>query len=64
MAEVNRAIDLSEKPFGRLCRLDTPEILVSSTAVRELIARGTPQLPVPPTIANYIGSNQLYQDTK
>jgi len=64
MVEVNRAIDLSETPSGRLYRLDTPEIPVSSTAVRELIARGTSQLPVPPTIADYIGSNHLYQDTE
>ena len=64
MVEVNRAIDLSEVPSGRLYRLDTPEIPVSSTAVRELIARGTSQLPIPPTIADYIGSNHLYQDTE
>lgn len=64
MVRVDRAIDLSETPSGRLYLLDTPEIPVSSTAVRELIARGTPQLPVPPTIADYIGSNHLYQDTE
>jgi len=64
MFEVDRAIDLSETPSGRLYRLKTPEIPVSSTAVRELIARGTSQLPVPSTIADYIGSNHLYQDTE
>ena len=64
MVEINRAIDLSEVPSGRLYRLDTPEIPVSSTAVRELIARGTSPLPIPPTIADYIGSNHLYQDNE
>lgn len=64
MVEINRAIDLAETPSGRIYRLETPEMSVSSTAVRELIARGTSQLPIPQNIADYIGSNNLYQDTE
>jgi nicotinate-nucleotide adenylyltransferase len=64
MVEFDHALHLSMTPSGRLYRLDTPKVPVSSTAVREMIAHGTLQLPVPQAIADYIGSNHLYQDTR
>jgi nicotinate-nucleotide adenylyltransferase len=56
--------DLSNQANGLLARLATPNIPVSSTEVRDLIAKHAPILPVPPKIADYIGRHRLYQDTE
>lgn len=47
---------------GLLAFLDTPNVPVSSTVVRELIAKDESRLPVPPKIADYIRQHRLYQD--
>jgi nicotinate-nucleotide adenylyltransferase len=56
--------DFSKKASGLLARLATPNIPVSSTEVRSLIAKQESTLPVPPKIADYIGRHHLYQDTE
>ena len=53
---------LDNLPSGNLIRLQTPDLFVSSTLVRSLIARGAKQLPVPPKVADYIVKHDLYQD--
>ena len=47
---------------GLLTFLDTPNVPVSSTVVRELIAKDESRLPVPPKIVDYIRQYRLYQD--
>jgi nicotinate-nucleotide adenylyltransferase len=54
--------DFSNQANGLLARLATPNVPVSSTEVRALIAKHAPTLPVPPKIADYIGRHHLYQD--
>ena len=54
--------EMSEIGFGLLAFLDTPNVPVSSTIVRELIAKEESRLPVPPKIADYIRQHHLYQD--
>jgi len=56
--------EMSEIGCGLLAFLDTPDIPVSSTVVRELIAKDESILPVPPKIADYISQHRLYQDTE
>jgi len=56
--------DFSNKACGLLARLATPNVPVSSTQVRGLIAKQEPALPVPPKIADYICRHHLYQDTE
>ena len=56
--------EMSEIKCGLLAFLDTPDVPVSSTVVRELIAKGESILPVPPKIADYISQHRLYQDTE
>ena len=65
LAEMNEIVDgalLDNLPSGNLIRLQTPDLFVSSTLVRSLIARGAKQLPVPPDVADYIVKHDLYQD--
>ena len=65
LAEMNEIVDgalLDNTPSGSLIRLQTPDVFVSSTLVRSLIARGAKQLPVPPNVADYIVKYDLYQD--
>lgn len=54
--------EMREIGFGLLAFLDTPNVPVSSTGVRELIAKDESRLPVPPKIADYIRQHRLYQD--
>jgi len=56
--------DFSNHANGLLGRLATPDVPVSSTEVRALIAKQAPTLPVPLKIADYIGWHHLYQDTE
>lgn len=56
--------EMSEIGCGLLAFLDTPDVPVSSTVVRELIAKDEYVLPVPPEIADYIRQHRLYQDTE
>jgi nicotinate-nucleotide adenylyltransferase len=56
--------DFSNQANGLLSRLATPDVPVSSTDVRGLIAKHALTLPVPPKIADYIGRHHLYQDTE
>ena len=53
--------DLNQKACSLLVYLATPDIPVSSTEVRELIAKNKPTLPVPSKIADYIKRYNLYQ---
>ena len=65
LAEMNEIVDgalLDNLPSGNLIRLQTPDLFVSSTLVRSLIARGAKQLPVPPKVVDYIVKHDLYQD--
>lgn len=54
--------EMREIGCGLLAFLDTPNVTVSSTVVRELIAKDESRLPVPPKIADYITQHRLYQD--
>ena len=54
--------EMCEIGCGLLAFLDTPNVPVSSTVVRELIAKDESRLPVPPKIANYIRQHRLYQE--
>ena len=54
--------EMREIGCGLLAFLDTPNVPVSSTVVRELIAKDESRLPVPPKIADYIRQHRLYQD--
>ena len=56
--------EMSEIGCGLLAFLDTPDVPISSTVVRELIAKDESILPVPPKIADYIRQHRLYQDTE
>ncbi len=56
--------EMSEIECGLLAFVDTPDVLVSSTVVRELIAQDESILPVPLKIAEYIRRHRLYQDTE
>ena len=56
--------DFSNLANGLLSRLSTPDVQISSTDVRGLIAKHALTLPVPPKIADYIGRHHLYQDTE
>ena len=56
--------EMSKIGGGLLAFLDTPDVPVSSTVVRELIAKDESVLPVPPKIADYIRQHRLYQDTE
>mgnify|MGYP006249324809 FL=1 len=56
--------EMSEIGSGLLAFLNTPDVPVSSTGVRELIAKDEHVLPVPPEIAEYIRQHRLYQDTE
>lgn len=56
--------DFSNQAHGLVARLATPNVPVSSTEVRALIAKQALTLPVPPKIADYIGRHHLYQDTE
>ena len=56
--------EMSEIGSGLLAFLNTPDVPVSSTVVRELIAKNEHVLPVPPEIAAYIRQHRLYQDTE
>lgn len=56
--------EMSEIGCGLLAFLDTPDVPVSSTVVRELIAKDEYVLPVPHEIADYIRQHRLYQDTE
>lgn len=67
LAKMNEISDsglLDNVPSGYLVRLQTPDLFISSTLVRSLIAQGTKQLPVPQTVADYLGKYDLYQDTE
>ena len=67
LAEMNEIADgslLDNLPSGYLMRLQTPDLFVSSTLVRNLIAKGAKQLPVPPNVAEYLFEHNLYQDTE
>ena len=67
LAEMNEITDgglLDNLSSGYLIRLQTPDLFVSSTLVRSLIAKGAAQLPVPPNVADYLVKHNLYQDTK
>ena len=55
---------LSNQSCGLLYRLSTPDIPVSSTAVRRLVMEKANRLPVPSKIADYINQHQLYKDVK
>ena len=54
--------EMREIACGLLAFLDTPNVPVSSTVVRELIAKDESRLPVPPKIVDYIRQYRLYQD--
>ena len=65
LSNMNEIVDgalLDNLPSGNLIRLQTPDLFVSSTLVRGLIARGAKQLPIPPNVADYIVKHDLYQD--
>ena len=67
LAEMNEITDgglLDNLSSGYLIRLQTPDLFVSSTLVRSLIAKGAKQLPVPPNVADYLVKHNLYQDTE
>ena len=67
LAEMNEITDgglLDNLSSGYLIRLQTPDLFVSSTLVRSLIAKGATQLPVPPNVADYLVKHNLYQDTE
>jgi nicotinic acid mononucleotide adenylyltransferase len=67
LAEMNEIADgglLDNLPSGYLMKLHTPDLFVSSTLVRSLIAKGATQLPVPPNVAEYLFKYNLYQDTE
>ena len=55
---------LCTAPFGRVCELKTPDVPVSSTQVRALVAAGQFPLPVPTVIGDYIREHGLYLDTE
>ncbi len=55
---------LFNQPSGLQYHLRTPDVPVSSTAVRRLIVEHGAVLPVPSEIADYIWQHNLYQDTK
>lgn len=55
---------LCASPCGRVCELKTPDVPVSSTQVRALVAAGQFPLPVPTAIADYIRDHRLYLDTE
>ena len=54
--------EMREIGRGLLAFLDSPNVPVSSTVVRELIAKNVSRLPVPSKIADYIRQHRLYQD--
>ncbi len=65
LSNMNEIVDgalLDNLPSGNLIRLQTPDLFVSSTLVRGLIARGAKQLPIPSNVADYIVKHDLYQD--
>ena len=53
---------LCDQPFGLVCELKTPDVPVSSTQVRQMVAAQQLPLPVPAAIADYIRENTLYLD--
>ena len=55
---------LFNQSFGLRYSLLTPDISVSSTAVRRLITEQKKKLPVPSKVADYINHHHLYQDVK
>ena len=55
---------LFNQPSGLHYHLRTPDVPISSTAVRRLIVEHRTVLPVPSEIADYIWQYHLYQDTK
>ena len=60
----NNVSDFLNQANGLLARLATPNIPVSSTEVRGLIAKHAPLLHVPPKIADYVRQHHLYQDAE
>ncbi len=62
--ETEAAGALNEQPCGLVFRLQTPEVPVSSTQVREMIRAGVDRLPVPEPIQHYIQTHALYQDAE
>ena len=55
---------LFNQSFGLRYSLLTPDIPVSSTAIRRLIREQKRKLPVPSKVADYINHHHLYQDVK
>lgn len=57
-----RQEDLREQPFGRVYRLEMTPLAISSTRIREQIARGwSPRFLLPETVCDYIETHKLYR---
>ena len=52
--------EISGPPGARVHRLDSAELPVSSSDIRDALARGESPAELPPAIANYIREHRLY----